>query len=61
MKGVTVKIGKIELLRNFSFIEVDKEYEQDLITKLNKAKLKGKKVSLEVASPKPARRKNKRR
>jgi ATP-dependent RNA helicase DeaD len=61
MRGVTVKIGKIELLRNFSFVEVDKEYEQELITKLNKAKLKGKKVSLEVASPKPARRKNKRR
>jgi ATP-dependent RNA helicase DeaD len=61
MKGITVKIGKIELLRNFSFVEVDKEYEQELINKLNKAKLKGKKVSLEVASPKPARRKNKRR
>jgi ATP-dependent RNA helicase DeaD len=61
MKGITVKIGKIELLRNFSFVEVDKDYEQELINKLNKAKLKGKKVSLEVASPKPARRKNKRR
>ncbi len=56
MKGVTVKIGKIDLLRNFSFVEVDKEYEQEVITKLGTAKLKGKKVSLEVASPKPANR-----
>ena len=29
MKGTTINIGKIELLRNFSFIEVDKEYEQE--------------------------------
>lgn len=56
MKGVTVKIGKIDLLRNFSFVEVDKEYEQEVITKLGTAKLKGKKVSLEVATPKPANR-----
>ena len=54
MRGVTVKVGKIELLRNFSFVEVDKEYEQDVIDKLSNAKLKGKKVSLEVASPKPS-------
>lgn len=54
MKGVTVKVGKIELLNNFSFVEVDKEYEQEVIDKLSKAKLKGKKVSLEVATPKPS-------
>ena len=54
MRGVTVKVGKIELLRNFSFVEVDKEYEQEVIDKLSNAKLKGKKVSLEVASPKPS-------
>ncbi len=60
MKNVTVKVGKIELLNNFSFVEVDKEYEQEVIDKLSKSKLKGKKVSLEVASPKPssARRKS---
>lgn len=57
MKGVTVKVGKIELLKNFSFVEVEKEYEQELLTKLNKAKLKGKTIGLEVASPKPSRRK----
>ncbi len=54
MRGVTVKVGKIELLRNFSFVEVDKEYEQEVMEKLNNTKLKGKKVSLEVASPKPS-------
>ncbi|MCU4176380.1 DEAD/DEAH box helicase [Carboxylicivirga sp. N1Y90] len=54
LKGVTVKVGKIELLRNFSFVEVDKAYEQDVITKLSKAKMKGKSVNLEVASPKPS-------
>jgi len=54
MRNVNVKVGKIELLRNFSFVEVDKEYEQEVIEKLGNAKLKGKKVSLEVASPKPA-------
>jgi len=58
MRGVTVKVGKIELLRNFSFVEVDKEYEQEVIDKLSNSKLKGKKVSLEVASPKPSRRKS---
>lgn len=60
-KGVTVKVGKIELLNNFSFIEVDKEFEQEVIQKLSKAKLKGKKVVLEVATPKPSRRKNTKR
>ncbi|MCU4163613.1 DEAD/DEAH box helicase [Carboxylicivirga caseinilyticus] len=61
-KGTTVKVGKIELLRNFSFIEVDKDYEQEVIEKLGKTKLKGKKVSLEVATPKPSsKRRTKRR
>nr|WP_321450806.1 DEAD/DEAH box helicase [uncultured Carboxylicivirga sp.] len=62
IKGTSVKVGKIELLRNFSFIEVDKEYEQEVINKLSNAKVKGKKVSLEVATPKPSsKRRNKRR
>ncbi len=54
MKGTTINIGKIELLRNFSFIEVDKEYEQEVINKLSRAKLKGKTIGLEVANQKPA-------
>jgi len=58
LKGTTVKVGKIELLRNFSFVEVDKEYEQEVIAKLGTAKLKGKSVSLEVATPKPSRRRS---
>lgn len=54
MKGVNVKVGKIELLRNFSFIEVEKTHEKEILEKLNNSKVKGKTIGLEVASPKPS-------
>ena len=47
-----VEIGKIELLKNFSFFEVDADYEKDVIKGLNKTPFNGKRISVEPASPK---------
>jgi ATP-dependent RNA helicase DeaD len=55
-----IEIGKIEILKTFSFFEVDSDYEKDVIKGLNKVPFNGKRLSVEPASPKPGgRRKSK--
>ncbi len=53
-KQRNIEIGKIEILRNFSFFEVDKAYENDVVRALNMAEFDGEKISVEVASAKPS-------
>jgi ATP-dependent RNA helicase DeaD len=52
-RGRKIPIGKIELLRNFSFFEVDAGYADDLVKVLNKARFMDRKVVVEIAQPKP--------
>lgn len=52
MPGKSVEIGQIEVLRNFSFFEIDKRYERDLQKAFRQVQFKGMKLGLEVAKPK---------
>jgi ATP-dependent RNA helicase DeaD len=52
MPGKSVEIGEIEVLRNFSFFEIDRRFEFDLQKAFRQVEFKGKKIGLEVAKPK---------
>jgi ATP-dependent RNA helicase DeaD len=52
MPGKSVEIGEIEVLRNFSFFEVDKRFEFDLQKAFRQVQYKGKRIGLEIAKPK---------
>ncbi|MEK6478508.1 DEAD/DEAH box helicase [Catalinimonas sp. 4WD22] len=47
-----VKIGQIEILNNFSFFEVDRSYEKDVLDALQHATHKGKGIGVEIAKDK---------
>lgn len=48
-----IDLGKIEVLRNFSFFEVDKEWEKPLIKALSNNKFNGERIVVEPADAKP--------
>lgn len=52
MPGKSVEIGDIEVMRSFSFFEVDRRYEQDLQKAFRQLQYRGKRIGLEVAKPK---------
>ncbi|MFZ5430740.1 MAG: DEAD/DEAH box helicase [Bacteroidota bacterium] len=52
MPGKSVEIGEIEVLRNFSFFEIDRRFEFDLQKAFRQVEFKGKRIGLEVAKPK---------
>lgn len=52
MPGKSVEIGEIEVLRNFSFFEIDKRFEFDLQNAFRQVQYKGKRIGLEIAKPK---------
>ncbi len=51
--GKKIPIGKIDLMRTFSFFEVQEEYAADLITALNNSRFMDRRVAVEIAQPKP--------
>jgi ATP-dependent RNA helicase DeaD len=51
--GKKVLLGKIDLLKTFSFFEVDENYSEELITVLNHSKFMDQRVAVEIAQPKP--------
>ena len=51
-KGRKVPIGKIDLLKTFSFFEVDPGYAEELIGALNNAKFMDRRVAVEIAQEK---------
>ena len=59
VRARNIEIGKIELLKNFSFFEVDADYEKDVIKGLSKTPFNGKRISVEPASPKQGGRRKK--
>ncbi len=52
MPGKSVEIGEIEVLRNFSFFEIDRRFEFDLQKAFKQVEFKGKRIGLEIAKPK---------
>ncbi len=51
-RGMQVRIGQIEILKNFSFFEVDSAFEQDVVKALDKQVINGYKLIVEPASAK---------
>jgi ATP-dependent RNA helicase DeaD len=51
--GKKIPLGKIDLLKTFSFFEVDQNYSEELIAILNRSKFMDQKVAVEIAQPKP--------
>ena len=49
--GKMVEVGRIDLMKNFSFFEVRKEDKERVVKALNKSNAFGRKVSVEVAQP----------
>ena len=60
VRARNVEIGKIELLKNFSFFEVDADYGRDVIKGLSNVPYKKKRISVEPASPKSGGRSGRR-
>lgn len=54
-----VEIGQIEILKSFSFFEIDKDFTQDVLEKMNEAQFNNRAVIVEVTS-KPKGRSNSR-
>lgn len=52
MPGKSVEIGNIEVLKGFSFFEIDKKYEKDIIRNFKSATYKGQRVGIEIAGKK---------
>ena len=52
-----IPIGKIDILRKFSFFEIDSQYEDIILEKLANAKWNNYKVSVELSKP-PSRKEN---
>lgn len=51
--GKKIPLGKIDLLKTFSFFEVEAEYADVLIEALNNAKFNDRRVAVEIAQEKP--------
>lgn len=51
-RGKKIPVGKIDLLKGFSFFEVDEESRDRVISTLNNVKYKGKRVAVEIAQKK---------
>ncbi len=52
MPGKSVEIGNIEVLKGFSFFEIDKKYEREIISSFRSASYKGQRVGIELAGKK---------
>jgi ATP-dependent RNA helicase DeaD len=59
VEGKKVQLGKIDLMKKFSFFEVDSQYAAKVISSLEGTKYKGRKIGVEIAQedPKPPREK----
>ncbi|MCK5730530.1 MAG: DEAD/DEAH box helicase [Draconibacterium sp.] len=52
MPGKSVEIGNIEVLKGFSFFEIDKKYEREITSAFKSATYKGQRVGIEIAGKK---------
>ncbi len=58
LKKRDVEIGQIEILKSFSFFEIDKNYADDILEKLNGAQFNNRRVIAELTSKPKSGRKN---
>ena len=61
MKGRKFGIGEIDLQKNFSFFEVDKGMDDEVIRRFRGSKYKGLKINVELANPKGSKPKRKKK
>jgi len=54
LKGQKIEIGKVEIMKKFSFFEMDKEYENEVLTVFKNADFDDKEVVVELSKPEPA-------
>jgi len=52
MPGKSVEIGNIEVLKGFSFFEVDARFEKEISKAMQKARFKGQRIGIELANKK---------
>lgn len=52
LPGKSVEIGNIEVLKGFSFFEVDKRYENEVLSAFKNATFKGQRVGIDIAGKK---------
>ncbi|MEN8115786.1 MAG: DEAD/DEAH box helicase [Bacteroidota bacterium] len=52
MPGKSVEIGAIEVLKGFSFFEVDKRYEREILRAFKNATYKGQRIGIDIANKK---------
>lgn len=50
--GKSIDIGNIEVLKGFSFFEIDSNYENELVKAFKNARYKGQRVNIEIANKK---------
>ena len=61
LKLRNVRVGRIDIMSNFSFFDIDGNYKEDVLLKLNNTKWKKHKLKTEVAQEKKHSSKNNRR
>lgn len=52
MQGQSPEIGQIEIMKMFSFFELETKFKKDLLNAMKQAKFKGRRVSVEESKPK---------
>ncbi|HPE77386.1 MAG TPA: DEAD/DEAH box helicase [Draconibacterium sp.] len=52
MPGKNIEIGSIEILKGFSFFEIDKRYENDVLKAFKDATYKGQRIGIDIAKGK---------
>lgn len=52
LPGKNIEIGSIEVLKGFSFFEIDKRYENDVLKAFKDAKYKGQRIGIDIAKGK---------
>ncbi len=58
-KKRNIEIGKIDILKNFTFFELDKKYEKDILMGFKDARFQGTKLSVEISKPERKKTKGK--
>ncbi len=61
MKNFTFEIGKIDLMKSFSFFEIEKSLEKEALSLLNNTDFDGKNVIVELSKPAPEKTERKSR
>lgn len=58
-KRRNIEIGKIDILKNFSFFEVDKKHEKDILSGFKNAQFQGIKLGVDISKPERKKSKSK--